>query len=142
MADRPRSRGGRPRLVSRARDRVARRRAEPLPDVHAEAAPARRRRAAADTDALFIGRPRVAPRPALLRTLRRAAFPLRDGVRRLARPPARLARRLCRGHPRAAPGGRSGLRLHVVAALRPRRLGLPPGPAAASGLPPADGPLG
>src|SRR5215203_5978124 len=84
MADRPRSRGGRPRLVSRARDRVARRRTEPLPDVHAEAAPARRRRAAADTDALCVGRPRVAPRPALLRTLRRAAFPLRDGVRRRA----------------------------------------------------------
>src|SRR5215211_1004348 len=142
LADRQRSRGGRPRLVSRARDRLARRRHEPLPHVHAEAAPARCGRAAADTDALCVGRPRVAARPALLRTLRRAALRLRDGIRRLARPPPGLARRLCRGHPRAAPGGRSGLRLYVVAALRPRRLGLSPGPTAAGGLPPADGPVG
>ena len=32
----------------------------------------------------------------------------------------------------AAPGGRSGLRLHLVADVRPRRLGLSPGPAAAA----------
>ena len=85
----------------------------------------------------------VAPRAALFRALRRAAFHLGDGVARLARAAgATGSTALSRPRGELRAGGRSARRIYLVADVRPRRLGLSPGPAAAGGISRPDGPVG
>ena len=131
----------RPRMV-RGHARCARRdRHQPVSAVFAEATGRRRGADCASACATQRGHRRAAG-GAVLAALSPAALHQRDGLGRLGRAASRLARRLGARDGARAGARRAARRLHVVAAVRARDVGLSRGPQGAARLPAPDGALG